>query len=283
MKIGIIVIWFNPDINVVNNLKTYYNKSDYLYIIDNSAYSNKHLLGDYDLKDNIKYVELKNNYGIAKALNIGMKLAIQDQCEWVVTMDQDSYWKNDLISIYTNYLNDKRDEKVAILSPQYETERSQVKNKNGYKELKRVMQSANMINCNKYIECGEFIEKLFIDCVDYEYCYRVRRKGYKIIQCEEAVLIHSPAITKKKKILFFSLFYGYASEERYYYQVRNALYLFRKYKDIYFILIVIYKFLKVIILFDNKNKYINTMINGIIDCKNNNFGKREKCNGKRKN
>lgn len=281
MRYGIVVVWYNPDLSVVNNIKSYYDKGDYIYIVDNSLCNNEKLLDEFEEKKNIKYLPLYKNYGIAKGLNVGIELAIKDGCKWVITMDQDSYWKNDLISIYKMYINKNDSNKIAILAPQYETERSKIKNDKRYRKLKRVMQSGNMINCDVYKKCGSFLEKLFIDCVDYEYCYRVRKNGYSIIQCGEAVLIHNPAITKTKKIAKFNVDYGYASKERYYYQARNISYLIYEYKDIYSIILLIYKFLKVIILFDEKDLYLKSMIEGVSDFRKNNFGDKEICDGKR--
>ena len=281
MKYGIVVVWYNPDLSVVSNIKSYYGKGDYIYIVDNSLCNNEKLLDELKEKRNIKYLPLYKNYGIAKGLNVGIELAISDGCKWVVTMDQDSYWKNDLISIYKKYINNNESDRIAILAPQYETERSRTNNDKRYKQLKRVMQSGNMINCDIYKKCGNFLEKLFIDCVDYEYCYRVRKNGYSIIQCGEAVLIHNPAITKTKKIAKFNVDYGYASKERYYYQARNISYLIYEYKDIYSIILLICKFLKVIILFDEKGLYLKSMIEGISDFRKKNFGDKEICDGKR--
>jgi rhamnosyltransferase len=44
--------------------------------------------------DNVLYYPNYQNFGIAKALNIGCQKALDEGYEWVLTMDQDSFWSN---------------------------------------------------------------------------------------------------------------------------------------------------------------------------------------------
>ena len=135
------------------------------------------------------------------------------------------------------------------------------------------MQSANLMNIKIFMANGMFEEKLFIDCVDYDYCQKALNNGYKIIRCNEAKLIHEPGVEKVKKILFYDYKYGWMNETRFYYQIRNLNYLYDKYHVLKFKIIKLYKILKVIFLFDNKKEYFKMLQKGNKDFKNNVYGK----------
>lgn len=271
MKIGIVVVWYNPDEDIVNNVKSYIKKSYKVYIVDNSDNSNKELLDGME----VNYYSLKKNTGIAFALNYGFERAIQDSCDWVITMDQDSYFENDIIGIYIDYLKKNTNKEIGILCPTYHTDRQKKVHTQKFRYLNYVMQSGNMVNVEMYKKVGKYEEKLFIDTVDYDYCFRLKRHKYKIVECSDAILNHKPAISKTKKILGKKIMYGQDSPLRYYYQVRNLKYLIRKYKNFNMCLILLYKEIKCYFLFDNRKKYIYAIKQAKYDYKHNIFGKKE--------
>lgn len=271
MKIGTVVVWYNPDDDVYSNIKSYYNQSDRIYVIDNSKENNEELLKDLD----VNYVPLYDNTGLAHALNIGMDMAIKDGCDWIMTMDQDSAFENNIVDIYRKYIEENNTDKVAILCPQYHTDRNTLKEQDGYVTKKFVMQSACLLNSDIFIKEGKFLEKLFIECVDLEYCLRVVKDGYKIIECTSAILMHKPAITYEKKILFKTIKYGYASPLRYYYQIRNLKYLVNRYKSMDMFMILLIKVNKIIFLFDNKSEFKKAIKMAKYDYKHNIYGRKD--------
>lgn len=267
-KIVAIVVTYNIEKELLlENINSYSDFVDKVIIVDNS---------DEDmrlntLRDEKKiYISLNGNKGIAKGLNVGIQYALENKYSYALTMDQDSKFNNNLIDEYRK--NEQKD--IIIYSPNYYIER---KRKRTYKSDTNyvcwTMTSGNLLNLELYKKNGQFMEKLFIDAVDYEYCLRARKNGYKILQCNKAVLIHNPGITKAKKFLFKEYKYGYMSTTRMYYQVRNLRYLVKEYKSFRAGIIILIKFMKIIILFENKKEYIKYFIKGIKDSKNNIYGK----------
>ena len=200
-------------------------------------------------------------------------MAIENGFEWVLTMDQDSVFYNKIINIYSCYIENHDVDRVAIISPQYKTERNRLKKTVGYDEIYWGMQSADLINLNIIKKIGFFKEDFFIDCIDYEYCLRARKNQFKLIRCNEAILIHNPAQTKKITFLGLNIKYGYTNPLRIYYQVRNALYMFKVYKNPRSIGIVLIKLGKIILLFDNKKDHIRHFKFAIFDFINKKSGK----------
>jgi len=83
-------------------------------------------------------------------------------------------------------------------------------------------------------ECGWFREELFIDQVDFEYCLRLRARGYQIAECEGATLLHTLGAPKIYS-LFGRRLFGTTnhSAARRYYLARNRIWLLKKYWGLY--------------------------------------------------
>lgn len=262
-----LVILYNFDSSVVNNINSYYKCVDEVLLVDNSdnnTYYNK-------LKDKLSqcsYISMNGNKGIATALNRGLEYAQSKKYDWALTMDQDSFFSTNIIREYFDVLEREKNDSIIILSPNYLFDRKKFKSYKGTKKIKYTMQSGNLLNIKLHNENGKFKDDFFIDCVDYEYCLRANKNGYKIIEVGTAVLKHSPAKTKK----IFGLKYGICSPLRIYYQVRNLLWTSREYNCLKLKMIVYYKLFKILFLFGNKKEYISKFIWAVKDYNRNIFG-----------
>jgi len=272
LKVSAVVVLYNPDNKVLENIKTYSNKFSHIYLVDNSSKNNKNFF--LDLKCNFDYIPLYKNYGIAKALNTGFTMSIKDGFNYTVSMDQDSSLGTDIVKVYSEFLMENDMENVAALTPQYATPRNNVSNITGSEKVLLSMQSGTMFVIDKYKKLGSFNEQLFLDCVDWEYFLRISENGYQTIQCNGAILDHNPASTMTLKIGDIVLLnYGIASPVRYYYQVRNLTWLIRKYKKLPTVINLFIKYIKVIVLFDDKGKYLTLCHKAFKDGINNRLGK----------
>ena len=113
-----VVVLFNPDQKVYENIKKYIGLVDQIILVDNSTNNNKDFFKNIN---NCKYIPLFDNKGIAYALNEGVKASDQT---YVLTMDQDSSVSPSLIEAYIDFLNtnDRRD--IGALTCQYNTDRN---------------------------------------------------------------------------------------------------------------------------------------------------------------
>lgn len=260
-----VVVAYNIDKEEIGlNINSYMNYVDKVIIVNNSDKKT-----NLDELINVEYISLGKNYGIAKALNVGCNWAIEHGYKYALTMDQDSKFKMNLIDEYKKIKN----KDIIIYSPKYLISRKKNKKyRRDFIEIYWTMQSGCIFNLQLYKIVGCFREDFFIDCVDYEYCLRARKKGYKIIQCTKAELIHNPGIEKTKRILFWNYKYGYMSEKRLYYQIRNLSQIWKEYKCFKALLIILLKFLKILLLFDDKLLYFKYFRLARKDFKNNKFG-----------
>ena len=230
----------------------------------------------------LEYIPLLDNTGIAKALNIGFEKSIEYGYQFVVSMDQDSQFNNNILDIYQAYIDEFGLKQLGALSPRYKVERaiSKVSSK-PYEEKNITMQSGVLFTKEAFQKIGLFNEDLFIDVVDWEYFIRMNKLGFKLIQCNEAVLAHQPAENlhlftfKGKKIGV-----GIAPPLRYYYQVRNLLWCLLHQKSFFMLTTIFYKIAKVLFLFKNKRTYLYFIFTGIKDAFKNKLGRFDKIHSK---
>ena len=231
VKIACCVILYNPEQFVERNITSYINYVDKIYIIDNTetAKANNQFLSAYQFK--INFTHEGKNEGIAKRLNEACTSAIKDEFEYLLTMDQDSYFNESSIVNYLQCVeNFDRKEKVSMFGVNHENEAQ--KESCDYSSVKLLITSGSIINLNLYKEIGGFDENLFIDFVDTEYCFRSILDSYEIIQFSNIFMHHEIGkLTQQRS--FKNLkpsTRSIHSAIRLYYMTRNFLYLNKKYK-----------------------------------------------------
>lgn len=278
LSVAGVVVLFQPTQNVVDNIFSYIKSVKRLFVVDNTENSSAETNRVVEvLKKNplVDYIALPNNPGIARALNIAFRKAVQEGFQWIISLDQDSSFETNVLTIYEQYIKSNKEElsKIALLSPEYLFERRKYKPLKESKIVDFTMQSASLFNLPVFEKIGPFREDFFLDCVDYDYFCRARKNGYFIVQCAGALLKHNPGITKRKRILFCEYKYGYMSPLRLYYQVRNLLQLSIEYKSLRLVALVCWKLFKVIFFFDSKKSHFKAIYKAVCDFSKHKFGK----------
>ena len=108
------VILYHPDYQCINNIETYINQIDFLFIIDNSEVQNVHLINELNKFSSIFYLCNQNNYGIAHALNQAADLAKERGFDFLLTMDQDTTADATLVDIYKSFLSSMDYKNIGI-------------------------------------------------------------------------------------------------------------------------------------------------------------------------
>lgn len=228
-----VVVLYNPDESVWSNITSYIDHVGLLYVIDNSEQKNLILVDKIKNHPGTVYIDNKLNFGIASALNRGAKEAINNSASWLLTMDQDSRFdKTSLHTLVAFAYSLPEDHKVGVLSPVHKTvnaDVSIVKDDILTVEVDTVMTSGNLIYLKAFQYVGGFLEKYFIDCVDHEYCLRLKVNGYKVILHKESVLEHNLGDIESISFLGRKIYYTNHSAIRRYYIMRNRLDLIFRY------------------------------------------------------
>lgn len=280
-KIAGVVIAYYPDFNkLLFNIGTYINDVGQLTVVFNSPVNPedvKHLLSKYS---KVQLIFNDENIGIASALNQTAQKVMNLGFEWLLTMDQDSYFQsNAFIETFgRSKIND-----VAVFSPNSD---STAVVKTGHpddaEEILCTITSGSLLNLAIWKTIGGFEEKLFIDEVDNDYCLKAVLGGFKIIRFKNIALIHE--LGKKKEVFFLFKKYTIITHPpiRAYYIFRNNLYIFSKYKKIFpgFVrsrkILLFKSFIKILLFSSERIQNCRYIIHGIRDYANNSYGRYEK-------
>lgn len=266
VQIGGIVVLYEPQSRDFDYLKTYVNKVGLLLILDNSKMDNNDLVQQYlgNIDGQFEYVHFGENIGLCAALNRGIKLLESKGYTWAIVMDSDSSWKSDVYSVYMTEI--QKDESVAVYAPVQIHDRSNEIEYEGIKEVDWAMTSGCCFNIVLFSTLGGFNERLFVDGLDIDYCFRVRENGLRIVQCGKALINHNPAETHCFELFGAKILkYGKASPWRYYMQIRSLTWLILRFHRLELVKIWLWKWFKVIFFFDKKKSYIQEMCKGISD------------------
>lgn len=267
-KIPATVIWYNPDTENIENIKTYIDYVEKVYIIDNSMNNNKKLCSSLN-SNKIEYVYNKKNLGIAKALNLACEKAISDGFKWILTMDQDSSFSSNDINEYFKSFDNIEKKNTGIFSPKHilKNDINKIRDDKKFLEIDCVMTSGNLLNLSAWEKVGKFDENLFIDEVDSEICFRMIENDYKVIQMNRIKMFHELGSLEKRNFFIKKISVLNHNYIRKYYIMRNKFYMFKKYKKyrIRYVYYILNDFFKVIFYEKDKLRKLIYMFKGIND------------------
>ena len=288
-SVAAVIITYNVENDFKQRINRLKGKVDEIIVVDNGSKAETiNMLNE--LEKEVTVIYLEDNKGIASALNKGIKYSIEKGYNWILTLDHDSIITDNMIkNMLTCYegLNNELKEKVAMLVPVHVEEKeyqngsniNEEKASNSYIEVLTEITSGALTKAEIYKNVGMYDEKLFIDLVDHDYCLSLNKKGFKIIQVNNATLIHNLGESVRKSILGLKMIPTNHSPLRRYYMSRNRHYIWEKYKEDFpsWVLTDKRRFitenLKIVLFEDNKIEKFKYIKKGIKDYRNNIFGK----------
>lgn len=227
MKLAAVVISYDySDEQLFENVKKYIEYVDLMIIWDNTPQERKKLRKEYWANQKGKVIVLSTgkNEGIGYALNRAVGYAREHGCTHLLTMDQDSIWRD--FAKYRRTVEADKDDGVAIYAPTIADAESDFVFWCNKQNLYAIT-SGCIFDLVKMQDIGSFNEKYFIDEVDNEYCIRAVLKGYHIKIYEDCFLYQH--FGSKEGQSFLARQTGNYSAFRTYHQVRNRLWMWRMY------------------------------------------------------
>lgn len=241
-KVACIIVSYNPDKGITKCFNSLINQVDKMFIVDNGSNGDGIKILQELKNSNTNKVDLilnNDNLGIATALNIGIKKALNEDYSWVITMDQDSKANDNMIEkMFEVYEGINLGERKDILSifPNFVDERVQSIEENSeikaYEYVDAEITSGNLLKSEIFDKVGFFDDSLFIDLVDTDFCMRLNEKNIKMIKVRDAILYHNLGESQAVKSGFLKFNTSNHSAIRRYYMTRNRFYTWEKYKDL---------------------------------------------------
>ena len=227
MKIYAIIVLYKPDLTLLNNvLRTICPQVSKCVLLNNGE--DEISFCDFT---NVHYVCLGKNFGIAYAQNRGIEIAKNEGADFVLLSDQDTiYPENFMKEIFEGAKGFDFDALCPVFYDLVKKESSPImltKSKYIIESDKPIfvehtIASGTIIKMSVFNTVGMMNEALFIDYVDFEWCWRLKHYGGKLLCIPNVVINHNLGDDYKK---IFGRKVCVRSDFRYYYMIRNGLQL----------------------------------------------------------
>lgn len=267
---------YHPSGSAWDNIVRCSQQVEKLYIVDNSD-RNESFYEHVGLPGNVEFIFRGENIGIARALNLGAYRAIENGASYLLTMDQDSVIEDGHVVKMRDVLS--LDSRIGLISPYIVHERNPRASQNsGVEKIVTAMTSGSVLNLDAFRKAGPFVEKLFIDYVDIEYCLRLQQNGFSVMQLNSVLLLHNLGAVEKRKLFFMSVFPTNHSALRLYYRTRNRCYVHAKFRREFpkYIsndrLNFVKELLKIMLFEQHKIQKLKMIFRGYLDFRRNKFG-----------
>jgi len=236
--IDVVLVTYNPNMDMlikcIDSIRLQVRK---IWIVDNnSTVSNiMELLNEFH--GSIELIKMSENEGIAHAQNIGIQKSIENNSDYILLCDQDTYFPSNYIEQMLPIFNSEPDN-VAAVAPLFHDAVGKDKNE-GFVTLSgfgysRIFPDKGLYKINQAIASGLIIKSstlnaiglmdadLFIDWVDLEWCWRAIAKGYVILGNADVLIEHNLG---DSSIAVGNKGINLRSPIRHYYITRNAFHL----------------------------------------------------------
>jgi rhamnosyltransferase len=211
-----------------------------ILVIDNGSDDNTPDVVNSMRLPNLEVLAQKDNEGVAKAYNLALNKTVENQIPWLLLLDQDScFFKGSLDTLVQAAQNmADKGHRIGAACPQ-----AHCKNfpevihyplKWTGKKFESIVTndltdpifidssitSGTLYNVSALKQAGGFRENFFIDFVDHECHWRMRKSGWKIVHVKNAAIYHN--LGKIQKMTENGLWVEH-EPYRYYYMARNML------------------------------------------------------------
>lgn len=287
--LGIVIANWNGEQLIDKCLESLTNQSFKefkVYIVDNNSKdASKKIINQYKSKISVTLIELDKNYGFAKANNIGIKKAINDKCDYILTLNNDVEVPVKSLEIAMNEVNNSKYDIYQLFMINYfnrdkcdaaglNFEESLIPIQVGFKgSVEGVLEedisiegvcagaaiySVKALEAVKLDDDNYFDSKFFAYYEDVDLSLRLNRAGFKAKLLKDSIVYHMHSATGSKSSGFKEY---YLTRNLFLYTKRNQTYnKFKQNKKIYYI-----RFLKNLVKNINNPKVVKLVIKGLID------------------
>jgi rhamnosyltransferase len=236
-SIAAVVVTYQPGAVVLDNMRRLSEQIDQIFVVDNGSTGvSQEVVTAVEKLPAVQLLRNASNLGIASALNIGIKRAIESGAEWIALFDQDS-------SVTDNYFKDLLE--VYAMCPESKLA-GMVVPRGWSAAVAKVLQlgtpvwgyvlcantSGSLVKREVFQRVGYNDDDLFIDFVDTDFCLRLKKHGFKILKAMGVVLHHELGSKQTRNFLGLKISFRDHTPWRYYYMMRNRVLMYRRYYSV---------------------------------------------------
>ncbi|HWG25434.1 glycosyltransferase [Actinospica sp.] len=229
-RIAAVVTAYHPDERLAAVVESALLSCDSVVIADNTPGDAETLAGKLQ-GPKVTVLRTGRNRGLAGALNLGLAQVPAD-AEAVLFLDQDSVLPPELVAGLSAHL---ADEKIAVVGPtpvdaatggRYERTADRHA---AVDDRPSIITSGMLVRRSAFEDVPGFREDFFVDCVDSDFCLRVRRSGRRVVRDAALVLPHSIGSGRDHRLGPLNVRVLHYPAWRHYWIARNGVVLSREF------------------------------------------------------
>lgn len=206
-RIIAVVPTYLPSTDVMANIARIRSQVDAVIVVDDGSPepSGSDAVLAQIAHDGSELVRLTENRGIAHALNVGIRIALERGADFVLTVDQDTLLPHDYaarlldtFALASSNAAPLQTRIGVVASERVNDTRLRIADTvDGVATVVEAIQSGSLVSAHCLRECGWFDERLVIDTVDTEFCLRISLHGFAVAiapgsRIEHAIGTQSP-------------------------------------------------------------------------------------------
>ena len=237
-RVAAVIVLHKPNVQkLVSLIGVLKSLSIDCFVIDNTPPNEIHEASVLTCQPN--YIALGSNEGIARAQNIGIKKAIQNDADILILLDQDSEVSKNCLQIQIDNivrsdseisvptLIDRKEgfeyphscvNRFGLLTDRYRSGKTKPF------QIDMAISSGSVISANVFQKVGYFEESFFIDFVDIEWYFRCWSNGVLVKSDPRAIMFHSIGQRSVKRFGVRTIVH---SSQRNYFKLRNPFRLLK--------------------------------------------------------
>lgn len=217
-----VVVTFNSDLERLVKSLSALAKQCSVVVVDNSTQSSsrEEIRATCD-KTGAFLISLGDNRGIAYAQNVGIAWARERAVDDILLMDDDSIPAQSLVMDLIEARKTSQLHSVVVSARTVSENGKDLSNRSpensvGLTPCSELTSSGALISVSIFDRVGVFDERLFIDCVDFEWGWRALALGIPLMLCDSVTIQHRLGEASRLGLRL-------PSPIRHYYQYRNVV------------------------------------------------------------
>ncbi len=235
MNIAAVIVTYNRKDKLLKNIKCLLSQTrelNKIYIIDNASTDNTEevIIPLAEQYENIEYIRLEENLGGSGGFSAGIKLAFDNNHDYIWGMDDDAFPEYNALEKLININIENRDTTCLWSNCNNDFEGY---NLSGIKEVYNWMFVGFFLPKEIISKVGIPRNDFFIYHDDTEYAERIIKHGFKIYKVKDSIIDHGDLASREffsKKIGSITINFPKMPDWKLYYYIRNSL-LKHSYKE----------------------------------------------------
>lgn len=227
-KITAIATAYHPDQRLLAVVEAARASCVEVLVVDNTPGGADLLRGE--LPEGVRVLRPAGNLGLAGALNLGVR-EMAPGSDAVLLLDQDSVLSGELVGLLAAHLADPTIG-AAAPAPWDAARESFIDPRTVLRpevaDRDAVITSGMVVRRSLLEEVGGFREDFFVDCVDQDFCLKLRRTGMRIVQDKRVKLPHSLGEVREHRFLIGHVRVTHHPKWRLYWVIRNGVLLVKE-------------------------------------------------------